>query len=136
MECKCVKNIFRGVKLFNYNDYPFPYKIDIECASADQSTIDMIRRVGGNVTVVHYGRIGLRAHIQPWKFHVLPQTSRPGTSRVHFLEKIRARGANVRYIKPLWLIREEQRVKTELREQLAANELVQIQETQTVQGAG
>ena len=32
--------------------------------------------------------------------------------------------APVAHIKPLWLIREEQRVKTDLREQLAANELV------------
>ena len=30
----------------------------------------------------------------------------------------------MKYIKPIWLIREEQRIKTELREQMAANIVV------------
>lgn len=63
----CVRAVRTGVKIFNYNDFPFPYKIDIECCSADQSSIDMIRRVGGSVTIVHYNRIGMKAHLKPWK---------------------------------------------------------------------
>eukprot|EP00386_Alphamonas_edax_P004141 GDKI01013008.1.p1 GENE.GDKI01013008.1~~GDKI01013008.1.p1 ORF type:complete len:456 (-),score=55.31 GDKI01013008.1:38-1405(-) len=112
-KCVYVKN---GCRLFNVNEYPFPYKIDIEVASADQSSIDAIKRVGGSVTIVYYDRVNMRAHLKPYKFEVLPRTARPNLQMVHFLEKMRARGCKVKYIKPLWLIQEEQRVKTELAE--------------------
>ena len=68
-ECICV-GLCYGVQ----NDYPFPYKISIEVASADQSSIDAIRRVGGEVRVVYRHPINLRAHIKPYKFDVLPKT--------------------------------------------------------------
>jgi len=112
----CVTKIKEGVFLFNYNDFPFPYKIDIEVAKADQSSIDMIKAVGGTVTVVYMERIALRAHIKPWKYEVLPKTARPILRMVHQLEKKKARGALVRYIKPLWLIEEERRLQSQLRE--------------------
>ncbi|KAF4753272.1 Ribosomal protein [Perkinsus olseni] len=95
-ESRCVKRVRNGVRLFNYNDYPFPYKVDIEVASVDQSSIDMIKRVGGSVTVVYMERVALRAHIKPWKFEVLPKTARPNLAMVHYMEKMRARGAKVR----------------------------------------
>lgn len=112
----CVKRIKRGVTLFNVNDFPFPYKIDIEVAGADQSSVDMIKAVGGSVTIVYMERVTLRAHIKPWKYEVLPRTARPTLKMVHYLEKMKARGALVRYIKPLWLIEEERRLQTQLRE--------------------
>lgn len=56
------------------NNYPFPYKIDIEVAGSDQSSIDAIRSVGGSVTIVYYDRVNLRAHLKPYKFEVLPKT--------------------------------------------------------------
>lgn len=37
-ESGCVSRIKKGVTLFNVNDFPFPYKIDIEVAGADQSS--------------------------------------------------------------------------------------------------
>ncbi|CAD7931407.1 unnamed protein product [Amoebophrya sp. A25] len=126
LDSKCVRPIKTGVRVFNVNDYPFPYKIDLEVAAADQSTIDLIRAVGGTVTIVYLDRIGLRAHLKPHKFDILPKTARSKT-RTHYLEKMRARGCLVRYIKPLWLIREEQRIKMDLREQLAANHLLESQ---------
>ena len=110
-DCKCVTRIRNGVKLFNVNDYPFPYKIDIEVAGADQSSIDAIRKVGGSVTVVYMERVSLRAHLKPHRFDILPKMARPSLRMVHYLEKLRARGAQVKYIKPLWLIREEKKVK-------------------------
>ena len=110
-DSKCVTRIRNGVKLFNVNNYPFPYKIDIEVAGADQSSIDAIKRVGGSVTVVYMERVGLRAHLKPYRFDILPKMARPSTNMVHYLEKLRARGARVRYIKPLWLLEEEKRVK-------------------------
>ncbi|KAF8819010.1 putative ribosomal protein L15 [Cardiosporidium cionae] len=114
--CCKVKN---GIRLFNVNAYPFPYKIDIEVATADQSSIDAIKHVGGTVTIVYLNRLNLRAHLKPFKFEVLPQTARPPIASVLFLEKMRARGCAVRYIKPLWLIEEEQRMKAQLMEQEA-----------------
>merc|ERR1712048_1162633 len=108
--------IRKGVYLFNVNDFPFPYKIDIEVASADQSSIDMINAVGGSVTVVYMQAVVLRAHIKPWKYEVLPRTARPTLKMVHYMEQMKARGALVRYIKPLWLIEEERRLQTQLRE--------------------
>merc|ERR1712060_603720 len=66
-ESRCVTKIRRGVSLFNVNDFPFPYKIDIEVACSDQSSIDMIKAVGGSVTVVYMIPIVLRAHMKPWK---------------------------------------------------------------------
>ncbi|CAK9101850.1 unnamed protein product [Durusdinium trenchii] len=115
-ESRCVKRVKKGVKLFNVNDFPFPYKIDIEVASADQSSIDAIKAVGGTVTVVYMERVALRAHIKPWKYEVLPRTARPGLKMTTYMEKMKARGAIVRYIKPLWLIEEEKRLQTQLRE--------------------
>lgn len=115
-ESRCVTKIKVGVGLFNVNDFPFPYKVDIEVAGADQSSIDQIRAVGGSVTVVYMQRVVLRAHVKPWKYEVLPRTARPTLRMVHYLEKCKARGALVRYIKPLWLIEEERRLQTQLRE--------------------
>merc|ERR1712151_679283 len=115
-DSRCVSQIKRGVGLFNVNDFPFPYKIDIEVAGADQSSVDMIKAVGGSVTVVYMEPVTLRAHIKPWKHEVLPRTARPTLKMVHYLEKMKARGALVRYIKPLWLIEEERRLQTQLRE--------------------
>lgn len=115
-DSKCVTSIRRGVSLFNVNDFPFPYKIDIEVAGADQSSIDMIKAVGGSLTIVYMEPVTLRAHLKPWKFEVLPRTARPTLKMVHYLEKMKARGALVRYIKPLWLIEEERRLQTQLRE--------------------
>ncbi|KAK1443364.1 50S ribosomal protein L15 domain containing protein [Babesia gibsoni] len=114
-DSKCVK-VKRGVQLFNVNDYPFPYKIDIEVAGSDQSSIDAIKRVGGSVTIVYYDRVNLRAHLKPYKFEVLPKTARPSIETVHYLEKMRARGCNVVYIKPMWLIKEEQAIACEMAE--------------------
>eukprot|EP00747_Dinoflagellata_sp_TGD_P169004 gnl/TRDRNA2_/TRDRNA2_196792_c0_seq1.p1 gnl/TRDRNA2_/TRDRNA2_196792_c0~~gnl/TRDRNA2_/TRDRNA2_196792_c0_seq1.p1 ORF type:complete len:332 (-),score=33.89 gnl/TRDRNA2_/TRDRNA2_196792_c0_seq1:71-1066(-) len=115
-DCRCVSKIKRGVTLFNVNDFPFPYKIDIEVAGADQSSIDMIKAVGGTVTIVYMEKITLRAHLKPWKYEVLPRTARPKHVMVHYLEKYKARGAQVRYIKPLWLIDEERRLQKNIRE--------------------
>ncbi|KJP86148.1 hypothetical protein AK88_04199 [Plasmodium fragile] len=114
-DSKCVK-VKNGVKLFNVNDYPFPYKIDIEVATADQSSIDVIKKVGGTVTIVYMERINLRAHIKPYKFEILPRTARPNLDAIHYLEKMRSRGCLVKYIKPLWLIEEEKRIINELTE--------------------
>jgi large subunit ribosomal protein L15 len=122
-DCRCARNVKNGVKLFNVNDYPFPYQIDIEVAGADQSSIDAIRAVGGSVTIVYMEKIALKAHMKPWLFDVLPRTARPQLKMVHYLEKMRARGARVRYIKPLWLLEEEKRMQMELRE-LAAEERI------------
>ncbi|KAL8455861.1 hypothetical protein Emag_000306 [Eimeria magna] len=98
------------------NNYPFPYKITVDVASADQSSIDAIRRVGGEVRVVYRHPLNLRAHVKPYKFEVLPKTARPGLEAVHFLEKMRARGCVVSYVKPKWLEAEERRLQAELQE--------------------
>jgi large subunit ribosomal protein L15 len=95
-DCGCVSGIKHGVKIFNVNDYPFPYKIDVEVSSADQSTFDAIKRVGGSVTIVHFDCVGLRAHLRPWRFAVLPKTARPSVAMVGYLEKMRLRGCRVR----------------------------------------
>lgn len=47
---------------------------------------------------------------------VLPRTARPGLKMTTYMEKMKARGAIVRYIKPLWLIEEEKRLQTQLLE--------------------
>jgi large subunit ribosomal protein L15 len=122
-DSNCVPGIKNGVKIFNVNDYPFPYKINIEISGADQSAIDAIKRVGGSVTIVYMDRVGLRAHLRPYRFEILPKTARPTAKMVHYLEKMRARGCQVRYIRPLWLIEEEKRVKSLLREEAAEIDL-------------
>ncbi|XP_026193392.1 39S ribosomal protein L15, mitochondrial [Cyclospora cayetanensis] len=121
-DSRCVR-VRNGVHLFNVNDYPFPYRISIEVASADQSAIDAVRRVGGEVRVVYRHPINLRAHIKPYKFDVLPKTARPGLEAVHFLEKLRARGCVVSYIKPQWMELEERRMQRELQELWAEAEV-------------
>ena len=119
----CVSSVKNGVKLFNVNDYPFPYRVHLEVAGADQSSIDVIKRVGGTLTIVYLDRVGLRAHLRPWRFELLPQNARPNMKMISYLEKLRARGAQVRYIRPLWLIEEERRVKQTLREQDAEKKI-------------
>lgn len=119
----CVSSIKNGVKLFNVNNYPFPYRVHLEVAGADQSSIDAIKRVGGSVTIVYLDRIGLRAHLRPHRFEVLPKNSRPSLKALHYLEKLRARGAEVRYIRPLWMINEERRIRTLMKEQQAEDEI-------------
>ncbi|UKK00531.2 ribosomal protein L15 [Theileria orientalis] len=114
-DSKCVK-VKNGVHLFNVNNYPFPYKIDIVVASSDQSSIDVIKKVGGTVSIIHYDKIALRAHIKPYKYEILPKTARPDIKRVYELEKLRLMGCNVIYIKPLWLIKEEERLMQEFKE--------------------
>merc|ERR1712046_342055 len=71
-DSRCMSRIKRGATLFNVNDFPFPYKIDIEVAGADQSSIDAIKAVGGSLTIVYMERVALRAHLKPRKFEVLP----------------------------------------------------------------
>ncbi|UKJ88120.2 hypothetical protein MACJ_000563 [Theileria orientalis] len=114
-DSKCVK-VKNGVHLFNVNNYPFPYKIDIVVASCDQSSVDVIKKVGGTVSIIHYDKIALRAHIKPYKYEILPKTARPDIKRVYELEKLRLMGCNVIYIKPLWLIKEEERLMQEFKE--------------------
>eukprot|EP00922_Rhytidocystis_sp_ex-Travisia-forbesii_P029800 GHVS01043692.1.p1 GENE.GHVS01043692.1~~GHVS01043692.1.p1 ORF type:complete len:361 (+),score=33.67 GHVS01043692.1:3-1085(+) len=134
-DSRCIK-VRNGVRLFNVNDYPFPYKIDLEVAGSDQSSIDAICRVGGSVTIVYYDRIGLRAHIKPYKFEVLPKTARPNLEMVHYLEKMRARGCVVRYIQPQWLVDEEKRLRTELYEYEAEHAIAEgAPLTKTVESA-
>eukprot|EP00392_Amoebophrya_sp_AT5.2_P002911 g2916.t1 len=119
-ESRCVRPIRYGVQLFNVNDYPFPYKIHLEVAGADQSSIEVLKAVGGTVTIVYHTPLCLRAHLKPHKFDVLPRSARP-SKHVHYLEKMRAKGCLVRYIRPLWLIREEQKIKSDLQEAMATN---------------
>jgi large subunit ribosomal protein L15 len=71
------------------------------------------------VTIVYFDRVGLRAHLFPHKFEVLPKNSRPALKALHYLEKLRARGAEVRYVRPLWMIAEERKVKALMKEQQA-----------------
>lgn len=115
----CVPAVKHGIKIFNVNDYPFPYKVDLEVSGADQSSIDAIKRVGGSVTIVHFDRVGLRAHLRPWRFAVLPKTARPSVGVVSYLEKMRLRGCRVRYVRPQWLLDEEAKVKKQLFEEKA-----------------
>lgn len=119
LDCKCVPRIKYGVTLFNVNNYPFPYKIDIAVSGADQSSINVIKAVGGSVEIKYLERVNLRALLKPYKFEVLPKTARPKGFIVTYLEKMRARGCLVNYIKPMWLIEDEQAMKTELREEEA-----------------
>ena len=123
-DCGCVPGIKHGVKIFNVNDYPFPYKVDLEVSGADQSSIDAIKRVGGSVTIVHLDRVALRAHLRPWRFAVLPKTSRPSLPMVSYLEKMRLRGCRVRYVRPQWMLDEEARVKKQLLEEKAEDDRV------------
>jgi len=129
-ESRCVSRVRVGVYLFNVNNYPFPYKIDIEVAVADQSSINAIKAVGGSVTIVHMPRLALRALVKPYKYDILPRHSRPNLETIHFMEKMRARGAKVRYIKPLWLLQEERKMVGELRE-FAAEEAIDDETSQT-----
>jgi len=115
-DSRTIRSIRHGVTLYNTNDYPFPYKVHVEVMGADQSSIDMIKAVGGSVTIVYMNRIALRQHLKPSAYEVLPKTARPGLGMVSYLEKYKRKGALVRYVKPLWLIEEERRLQTELRE--------------------
>ena len=144
--------------LFNVNDFPFPYKVVVHCTEADDSSIEAIKRVGGEVVIVKhesreaYGfcyllyllvtslfatsifitflhlpklssilRCRLKAHLAPEKFPVLPATltKLPSPGQMKEQERDRQRGATVSYPKPLWFLREEQRIRDDWKRKLA-----------------
>lgn len=47
-----------------------------QVASADQSSIDAIKAVGGTVTVVYMERVALRSHLKPYKYEARSETNR------------------------------------------------------------
>lgn len=68
-----------GIKLLGEGAEWFNTPIDIEISQASSSTINAIKRTGGDIKLVYYNRVGLRALLKPEKFEgrEIPYLARP-----------------------------------------------------------
>eukprot|EP01113_Clastostelium_recurvatum_P033557 TRINITY_DN4448_c0_g1_i2.p1 TRINITY_DN4448_c0_g1~~TRINITY_DN4448_c0_g1_i2.p1 ORF type:complete len:286 (+),score=36.00 TRINITY_DN4448_c0_g1_i2:80-937(+) len=72
-----ITKISHGVKLLGVGAEHFKYPINIEVTDCSATAREAVERNGGNVKLVYYNRLGLRALLFPEKFDVIPQLARP-----------------------------------------------------------
>lgn len=75
-----IHGIKSGIKLLANGKEFFNTPIEIQVSKASKEAIKRIESVGGKITCVYYNSLGLRAHLHPEKFKIIPRQARP-TSR-------------------------------------------------------
>jgi len=74
----CVrKTLAKGVKLLAKGKEQVDRAISIEVSDASEEAIAAIEKAGGSVKRGYYNRLGLRAHLKPEKFLVIPRLAAP-----------------------------------------------------------
>lgn len=63
-------NMSQGLDSFNL-------KIKISVTEASKTAQYAIEKEGGSIDFVYYNRLGLRSHLKPEKFDLLPKLARP-----------------------------------------------------------
>jgi len=84
-----------GVKLLGDGAVTVPLSIEVNRAS--QAAIQAVERAGGTVVTTWMGRLGLRAHVKPHKFDVLPAPPLPKPKQMPYYTSDANRG----YLSPL-----------------------------------
>ncbi len=66
-----------GVKILGGGHENFKHKIFIEVSSVSSLAREAIEKAGGQVHLVYYNKLGLRALMKPWRFDLMPFPARP-----------------------------------------------------------
>ncbi|EMR09857.1 ribosomal protein L15 [Pneumocystis murina B123] len=72
-----IHGIKSGVKLLANGKEFFNIPIEIEVSKASKEAIKRIESTGGKITCVYYNSLGLRAHLHPEKFKIIPKQAQP-----------------------------------------------------------
>ncbi|CCJ29228.1 unnamed protein product, partial [Pneumocystis jirovecii] len=72
-----IHGIKSGVKLLANGKEFFNTPIEIYVSKASREAIKRIEAVGGKVTCVYYNYLGLRAHLHPETFKIIPKQALP-----------------------------------------------------------
>jgi len=90
----------------------------LEVSDASKSAIEAIKKAGGSVTCIFRTKLKLQEHLKPERFPVKLREPLPDAKDVRNLEKIRERGAEVKYTMPNWvkdLKEEDKKAENELK---------------------
>ena len=77
-----------GVKLLGAGHAKFNHKIFIEVSSCSELAREAIEKQGGQVQLVYYNKLGLKALMKPWRFEVTPFPARPPPKLRHLFEYV------------------------------------------------
>lgn len=66
-----------GVKLLSRGAEAVDTPLNIEVSAISAKAREAVERAGGSVRLVYFNRLGLRVHLHPEKFDVLPKMARP-----------------------------------------------------------
>mmetsp|Transcript_9866 Transcript_9866/g.11261 ORF Transcript_9866/g.11261 Transcript_9866/m.11261 type:complete len:225 (-) Transcript_9866:92-766(-) len=91
-EANVVGNIKHGVKLLSKDAEKLITPVNIEVTRASKSAIKAVEEIGGNVVCTYFNPVGLRAHLRPEKFNVLPQRARPPPKLMPYYTNFENRG--------------------------------------------
>jgi large subunit ribosomal protein L15 len=75
--CGLVTNARDGVKVLSDGADEFVAPVTVEAARFSEAARDRVGAVGGAARSVYYNKLGLRAHLKPEKFAVIPRRARP-----------------------------------------------------------
>ena len=81
-----------GVKLLAKHKNELRQPVTIEVTRASRQAIEAVEGAGGRVTTVYYNRLGLRAHLMPHKFDILPRRARPPPAIMPYYTSFENRG--------------------------------------------
>eukprot|EP00455_Lapot_gusevi_P042916 TRINITY_DN515_c0_g1_i4.p1 TRINITY_DN515_c0_g1~~TRINITY_DN515_c0_g1_i4.p1 ORF type:complete len:272 (+),score=78.25 TRINITY_DN515_c0_g1_i4:53-817(+) len=76
-ESGIVGKVKHGVSLLARGASNFTSKIQIQVTHVSDSAKKAVEGLGGKVDTVYYTRLGLRAHLKPEKFDILPRNAAP-----------------------------------------------------------
>lgn len=72
-----VGKVEHGIKLLGTGMEEFKRKINIQVTEASKTAQYAIEKNGGAIQFTYFNRLGLRAHLHPDKFDILPKLARP-----------------------------------------------------------
>ena len=85
--------------------------LNIEVSSASQQAINAIKNSGGNVICVYRTGLTLRHHVKPYNYDYSPRDPQPPPEKLLKMEKLREKGAEVKYVAVKWFEDEENKEK-------------------------
>mmetsp|Transcript_6383 Transcript_6383/g.7736 ORF Transcript_6383/g.7736 Transcript_6383/m.7736 type:complete len:261 (+) Transcript_6383:360-1142(+) len=91
-EANVVGNIKDGVKLLAKDSEKLIAPINIEVTRASKAAIEAVEEIGGTVVCSYYNKLGMRAHLRPDKFDVLPKRARPPPKLMPYYTNYENRG--------------------------------------------
>ena len=72
-----IGKVKHGVKLLGRGAADFKERVTLHITESSAMAQAAIEAHGGSIEYVYYNRLGLRAHLKPHKFDLLPKLARP-----------------------------------------------------------